>query len=61
MPKMMMDLEVVKSANGDAAALFRAVTPAETARRKQPGGGWLEDEEDRQPSGLNVSEHGSAT
>lgn len=57
----MMDLEVVKSENGDAAALFRAVTPAETARRKPPGAGWLEDEDDRHVTGLDVSEHSSAT
>lgn len=62
----MMELEVVKSVNGDAAALFRAVTPAETARRaaegrKQPaGGGWWEDDEGGRAADLGDAEHGDA-
>lgn len=50
----MMELEVVKSKDGDAAALFRAVTPAETARRKHNG--WWEGEEGQRST---LSESGS--
>lgn len=43
----MMELELVKSSHGDAPAmaLFRAVTPAESARRQQPG--WWDGADDR--------------
>eukprot|EP00892_Ulva_mutabilis_P005839 jgi/Ulvmu1/3627/UM017_0039.1 len=53
----MMELEVVKSKEGEAAALFRAVTPAESARRKQPG--WWDGEEGRRTTLPHSPQSGS--